>query len=238
MSLSVSLLPLPAKEKQRLALSPDQVDMSWFTGRISREQPALAGGTGDRVATAAARLLEAGASASAPPEAAAASAPAGARTASASQEDAAACRLPATRAAVAPAAASTAEASTPREAAPASAAQHSASQPGLTPPPPVMPAHENISEPIAAEHAERSSKATGASDRPSADVLLTARSSINKLRNAFGNGVEVAPLDGGGTEANAPVLRWQEEKVQRPAGKATTPVRASAQVHCAQSWQC
>ncbi|CAL8469049.1 g8590 [Coccomyxa elongata] len=225
-SLSVSLLPSPAKERQRLALSPDQVDLSWFTGRISREEPALAGGTGDRVASAAARLLEAGAAASAPAEAAAALAPAGARTASAPSEAAAAQRLPATQAASAPATAATTDASFPREAAPAPATQYSAGQPGWTPPPPVMPAHENISETIAAEHAERSSKATGASERPSTDVLLTGRSSGSKLGNALGNGVEVTPADGGGTEANAPVLQWQKEKVQHPAGKAITPLGA------------
>lgn len=84
MSLSLAPVPSPRAAREKLALSPDQFDMSWFTGRLS---PANAGTSaetgnsantsvsasalgGDRVASAAARLLAAAPAASAQPEAA------------------------------------------------------------------------------------------------------------------------------------------------------------------------
>ncbi|BDA45182.1 hypothetical protein COCOBI_06-6650 [Coccomyxa sp. Obi] len=215
-SVTLTLLPVPspAKERQRLALSPDQVDMSWFTGRIPPDEPTLAGGTGDRVASAAARLLEVGTAASAPAEpAAAASAPAGAGTASAPAEAAAAQRSPTTPAASAAApAAAAAAASARQEAVPAQAAQVGAGQP-----PSVMPAHKTASQSITAEHAQKIGKATGGSERP-ADRVTTAGSSGSKLRNGLGNGMEGTPSDDGFTKADAPVLGRRKEKALTPLG--------------------
>lgn len=84
MSLSLTPVPSPGAAREKLALSPDQFDMSWFTGRLSPASTGTSAKTGnsantgvsasalggDRVASAAARLLAAAPAASAQPEAA------------------------------------------------------------------------------------------------------------------------------------------------------------------------
>jgi hypothetical protein len=83
-SLSLTPVPSPGAAREKLALSPDQFDMSWFTGRLSPANTGISVNSGnsantgvsasalggDRVASAAARLLAAAPAASAQPEAA------------------------------------------------------------------------------------------------------------------------------------------------------------------------
>ena len=84
MSLSLTPVPSLGADREKLALSPNQFDMSWFTGRLSPANTGTSAKTsnsantgvsasalgGDRVASAAARLLAAAPAASAQPEAA------------------------------------------------------------------------------------------------------------------------------------------------------------------------